>query len=204
MTISPPGQYPAFAEITWRDRRIQLELDWVGSAGASAPTVVFLHEGLGSVALWKDFPERLCRALGLRGVVFSRYGYGRSTARPLDEPLTADFMHYEAREVLPALFAQLGIVRPWLFGHSDGASIALLHAAYHGAGLSGIIVAAPHIMVEERGLASIRQARDAYLNASLRERLAHYHADVDSAFWGWNDIWLDPAFRGWDIREEVA
>jgi pimeloyl-ACP methyl ester carboxylesterase len=145
-----------------------------------------------------------CRAHGLRGLVFSRYGYGLSTARPQGEPLSANFMHYEALEVLPALFTQLGIVRPWLFGHSDGASIALLHAAHHGAGLSGIIVAAPHITVEETGLTAIRQARDAYLHGDFRERLAQYHADVDSAFWGWNDIWLDPAFRGWDIRDDVA
>lgn len=106
--------------------------------------------------------------------------------------------------MLPALLAQLGLVRPWLFGHSDGASIALLHAAHCGTDVSGIIVAAPHIMVEEAGLASIRQARDAYSNGSLRARLAQYHADVDSAFRGWNDIWLDPAFSSWDIRDEVA
>ena len=202
MTISTP--VPAFADITWRGRPIRLELSWVGNPASTSPTVVFLHEGLGSVALWKDFPERLCRALGLRGLVYSRYGYGSSTARPLDQPLGPDFMHYEATAVLPALLAQLGIHRPWLFGHSDGASIALLHAAHRGADLSGIIVAAPHIMVEEIGLASIRQARAAWLDGPLRDRLAPYHLDVDSAFRGWNDIWLDPAFAGWDIREEVA
>ena len=204
MTASTPAPRPTSADLAWRDRTIRLELHWVGNADSSYPTVVFLHEGLGSVALWKDFPDRFCRANGLRGLVFSRYGYGRSTARPLDQPLTGDFMHYEATEVLPALFAQLGIHRPWLFGHSDGASIALLHAARHGTDLGGIVVAAPHIMVEEIGVAAIRQAREAYLNGSFRTRLAQYHADVDSAFWGWNDIWLDPAFRGWDIRDEVA
>jgi pimeloyl-ACP methyl ester carboxylesterase len=204
MTISPPIFHPAFASLPWRDRNIELELKWVGDAASTCPTVVFLHEGLGSVALWKDFPERFCRAQGLRGLVYSRYGYGRSSARPLDQPLGPDFMHYEATEVLPALLAQLGIDRPWLFGHSDGASIALLHAAHRGASSSGIIVAAPHIMVEEIGLASIRQARAAYLDGPFRERLAPYHLDVDSAFWGWNDIWLDPAFAGWDIRKEVA
>lgn len=204
MMVSPPAPRPTSADIAWRDRTIRLELHWVGNADSSYPTVVFLHEGLGSVALWKDFPDRFCRANGLRGLVFSRYGYGHSTARPLDQPLTGDFMHYEATEVLPALFAQLGIHRPWLFGHSDGASIALLHAARHGTGLSGIVVAAPHVMVEEIGLAAIGQAREAYLNGSFRTRLAQYHADVDSAFWGWNDIWLDPAFRDWNIEAELA
>jgi pimeloyl-ACP methyl ester carboxylesterase len=204
MTTSPSVSRPDFIEIAWRDRTIQLELNWVGNDDSRYPTVVFLHEGLGSVALWKDFPDHFCRANGLRGLVFSRYGYGRSTARPLDRPLTGDFMHYEATAVLPGLFTRLGIDRPWLFGHSDGASIALLYAAHHGADLSGIVVVAPHIMVEEIGVASIRQAREAYLNGTFRSRLAQYHTDVDSAFWGWNDIWLDPAFRGWDIRDEVA
>lgn len=204
MNDSSPHEDPAFTDISWRGRPVRLELDWVGEPASRHPTVVFLHEGLGSVALWKDFPESFCRAHGLRGLVFSRYGYGRSTARPPDEALTPDFMHRQAWEVLPALLARLGIVRPWLFGHSDGASIALLHAARHGAELSGVVVAAPHIFVEERALASIRQAREAYLNGPLRARLAPYHDDVDSAFWGWNGIWLDPAFRHWDIRPEVA
>ena len=203
MTPNPAKQPSTFIDLPWRGRTIQLELDWVGLAASRYPTVVFLHEGLGSVALWKDFPERFCRAHGLRGLVFSRYGYGRSTPRPLDAPLTPDFMHYEADVVLPALLARLGVLRPWLFGHSDGASIALLHAARHGAQLSGIVAAAPHIMVEECGLAAIGRAREAWLHGPLRERLAPYHQDVDSAFRGWNDIWLDPAFRNWDIRGEM-
>lgn len=201
---TPTTAPPALVDLPWRDRRIRLEIDWVGDADSSYPPVVFLHEGLGSVALWKDFPDRFCRANGLRGLVYSRYGYGRSTPRRPDEPQTRDFLHHEAEVVLPALLAKLDIDRPWLFGHSDGASIALLHAARHGADLSGIVVAAPHIMVEEIGLASIRQAREAWLLGHLRERLAPYHLDVDSAFRSWNDIWLDPAFRDWDIRAEVA
>jgi pimeloyl-ACP methyl ester carboxylesterase len=203
MHTSPPATQP-FADIAWRGKLLRLELSWVGVPDSRHPAVVFLHEGLGSVAQWKDFPERFCAALGLRGLVFSRYGYGRSTPRPHDERWAPDFMHRQAWEVLPALFAQLGLVRPWLFGHSDGASIALLHAARHGGDLSGVVVMAPHIMVEEVGLASIRQAREAYLSGGLRERLARHHADVDSAFWGWNDAWLDPAFGAWDIRPEVA
>lgn len=204
MQTSPLATRPPFAEIEWRGRSLRLELDWVGVADSSYPVVVFLHEGLGSVGLWKDFPERFCRAHGLTGLVFSRYGYGRSTPRPADERWPVDFMQRQAWEVLPSLLAQLGLARPWLFGHSDGASIALLYAARYGDTLSGIVVAAPHIMVEEVSVAAIRQAREAYLAGPLRERLAQYHADTDSAFWGWNDVWLDPAFKEWDIRDEVA
>jgi pimeloyl-ACP methyl ester carboxylesterase len=112
-------------------------------------------------------------------------------------------MHEQAHEVLPALFSQLQIERPWLFGHSDGGSIALLHAAQFPDRVSGIIVAAPHIFVEDISVESIRLAREAYLQKGLRERLARFHGDVDSAFWGWNDIWLDPAFRSWNIEQEL-
>lgn len=192
-----------FARIDWRGRELRLEYQWVGEAGSAWPVVVFLHEGLGSVSLWKDFPERFCRAHGLRGLVFSRYGYGQSTPRPHGERWPVDFMHRQAREVLPALFSALDIRQPWLFGHSDGASIALLYAATFPQYVSGVIVAAPHIFVEEITLASIRQARQAYLESGLRERLARYHADIDSAFWGWNDVWLDPAFAAWNIEAEL-
>jgi pimeloyl-ACP methyl ester carboxylesterase len=202
--VRPPTAQPLFADIAWRGQPLRLELTWVGDPDSRHPPVVFLHEGLGSVAQWKDFPAQFCAAHGLRGLVFSRYGYGRSTPRPHGERWAPDFMHRQAWEVLPALFAQLGLSRPWLFGHSDGASIALLHAARHGDDPSGVVVMAPHIMVEDVGLASIRMAREAYLSGGLRERLARYHADVDSAFWGWNDAWLDPAFGAWDIRPEVA
>lgn len=191
-----------FADTAWRGRTVRHEYTWVGAAASPHPTVVFLHEGLGSVSLWRDFPERFCQAHGLRGLVYSRYGYGRSTARPLDQPLPHDFMHQQAWEVLPALLAGLGVERPWLFGHSDGASIALLHAAREP--VSGVIVMAPHILVEDIGVDAIGEAREAYLHGALRERLARHHSDVDSAFWGWNDVWLDPAFRSWDIRGEVA
>lgn len=199
-----PATRPSFVDLDWGGKPLRLELAWVGAPGSRQPVVVFLHEGLGSVSLWKDFPERFCRAHGLSGLVFSRYGYGRSTPRPHGERWAPDFMHAQAWEVLPALFAQLGLVRPWLFGHSDGASIALLAAARSGAGLSGIVVEAPHIFVEDRSIESIRQAREAYLQGPLRERLARHHGDADSAFWGWNEAWLDPAFRAWDIRAELA
>jgi pimeloyl-ACP methyl ester carboxylesterase len=191
---------PGFIDLDWKGTPLRLELAWVGVPDSPHPVVVFLHEGLGSIALWKDFPERYCRAHGFTGLVFSRYGYGHSTPRPLDEPLPPDFMERQAWEVLPLLFDRLKLDRPWLFGHSDGASIALLHAARHSGQLSGVVVMAPHVMVEDVALDSIRAAREAYVSGPLRERLARYHADVDSAFWGWNGIWLDPAFRGWDMR----
>jgi pimeloyl-ACP methyl ester carboxylesterase len=204
MPIPSSNARPRTVELSWRNKPLQLELDWVGVAQSAHPLVVFLHEGLGSVSLWKDFPEKFCQAHGLTGLVFSRYGYGDSTPRPHGERWPVDFMEQQAREVVPALLARLGLVKPWLFGHSDGASIALLVAARHGDMLSGVIVAAPHIMVEDVTVAAIAEARAAYLAGPLRERLARHHADVDSAFWGWNDVWLDPAFRNWDIRGEVA
>ncbi|OIJ44138.1 alpha/beta hydrolase family protein [Massilia timonae] len=202
MTQPMPDHQPFFVDLRWRDQRIQLEAQWVGAPASPAPTVVFLHEGLGSVSHWKNFPDEFCRAHGLRGLVFSRFGYGRSSERTA--ALTPDYLHQQAHEVLPALLAQLGIVKPWLFGHSDGASIALLYAARHSAELSGLIVAAPHLYVEDCALQAIAAARDAYRDGSLRARLAPYHADVDAAFRGWNDIWLDSAFRDWDIRADVA
>lgn len=195
---------PAYVELDWRGRPLSLEVRWVGSADPALPVMVFLHEGLGSVAMWKDFPQQFCEQHGLRGLVYSRYGYGNSTPRPADERWQPDFMHRQAVEVLPALLDTLGVERPWLFGHSDGGSIALLHAARFAENLRGVIVLAPHILVEDISVASIRLARDAYLSGGLRERLARYHADVDSAFWGWNTIWLDPAFRDWNIEAELA
>ena len=192
----------AFAQIEWRDKPLQLEYRWIGNQVSTQPAVVFLREGLGSVAMWKDFPERFCVDHGLRGLVFSRYGYGRSTPKPADERWAPDFMHLQAHEALPALFGRLQIERPWLFGHSDGASIALLHAARFD--VAGIIVVAPHIFVEDVSIASIEKARDAYERTDLRARLAHYHADPDSAFRGWNDAWLSPAFRSWNIEPELS
>ena len=171
---------------------------------AAAPLFVFLHEGLGSVAMWTDFPDRLCAAGGWRGLVYSRPGYGTSTPRRADERWTPDFMHREARLVLPALLDTLGVDvegdPPWLFGHSDGASIALIHAATFPSRVAGLVLLAPHLDVEEKGLAGIALARDAYLHGGLRERLARHHADVDSVFWGWNSVWLSADFRAFDIR----
>jgi len=135
--------------------------------------------------------------------VYSRPGYGRSTPRDKDERWDTDFMHRQAFEVLPALLSQLNIDQPWLFGHSDGGSISLLYASRYSERCAGLIVVAPHIMVEEISITSIHIARDAYLHQGLRERLARYHDDVDSAFFGWNDIWLSPAFRDWSIEADL-
>ena len=174
----------------------------------SRPLVIFLHEGLGSVAMWKDFPDRLCAAGGFRGLVYSRPGYGRSTPRPPNVKWRPDFMHAQARLVLPALLDALAIdVRadpPWLFGHSDGGSIALIHAASFPDRVSGLVVLAPHMFVEQEGLDSIVAVREAWMHGDLRDKLARHHDDVESAFWGWNDIWLDANFRAWNIEGLLA
>ena len=193
---------PLFAELRWRGRPLRLEYQWVGNPASTQPPIVFLHEGLGSLAMWKDFPKRLCDNLGMRGLVFSRYGYGRSTPKPPDERWPVSFMHAQAHEVLPLLFDALSIRRPWLFGHSDGGSIALLHASRFD--VAGLVVVAPHLFVEDVSITSIQEARDAYETTDLKQRLARYHADPDSAFRGWNDIWLDPAFRHWNIEADLA
>jgi pimeloyl-ACP methyl ester carboxylesterase len=195
-------------EVCWNDQPIELEALQI-KGPADGPLLVFLHEGLGSVSMWRDFPQQLCGRLGARGLVYSRPGYGRSTPRAHTERWGVDFMHRQAHEVLPALLQALGVQEPiWLLGHSDGGSIALLYAARHGAfgaapPLAGTIVLAPHILVEEVSVRSIEQARQAYLHTDLRQRLARHHDDPDSAFWGWNEVWLDPAFRGWSIEAEL-
>ena len=191
-----------FAEITWDGRPVRIEYDWVGEG---AGTIVFLHEGLGSRAMWRDFPARLAGALGMQGLVYSRPGYGKSTPRAAEERWEPDFMHRQAHEVLPAFLDALGITgKVSLYGHSDGGSIALLFAARFPRRVEKVIVAAPHIFVEDLSVESIERTRAAYLETDLRERLARYHEDVDSAFWGWNDIWLAPPFREWSIEAEIA
>ena len=199
-----PAGPSGLQRITWAGRPVDIEFAWVGAADPAAPLLVFLHEGLGSVAMWKDFPASLCQALGWRGLVYSRPGYGRSTPRPVAERWGLDFMHRQAQEVLPALLAALDVPGHYaLLGHSDGGSIALLHAAHAPQRVSACIVMAPHILVEAFGLASIRQAREQYVHGELRQRLGRHHEDVDSAFWGWNDIWLAPEFPQWQITSEL-
>lgn len=198
-----------FAEIDWRGRQVRIEHAFLAPERRGRPLIVFLHEGLGSLAMWRDFPQRLVDTLQCRGLVYSRPGYGRSTPRDAGEAWDLDFMHRQAHEVLPALLRALDIrtddpaQRPWLLGHSDGGSIALLYAARFVQQLAGAVVLAPHILVEDLSVRSIEQARRAYLDTDLRQRLARYHDDPDSAFWGWNRIWLHPPFREWSIEEEI-
>lgn len=197
---------------------VRLEVQTVPAPVGAPPRapIVFLHEGLGSVAMWhaRDgfWPTRVCEATGRAGVVYSRRGYGASDPVPdVRGPsalrdgqrigrLLPDYMHHEAWEVLPGLLRALRLERPILLGHSDGASIALLHASRQP--VAACVVMAPHVMVEEISLRSIEQARIAFENGDLRQRLARFHADVDGAFWQWNDLWLSAAFRSFDIRAE--
>jgi pimeloyl-ACP methyl ester carboxylesterase len=195
---------PAFVSVDWAGRDVRIEHAWIAPERTQAPLVVFLHEGLGSLAMWKEFPRALCDAAGVRGLVYSRPGYGRSTPREAEDAWGLDFMHRQAHELLPALLDALSITdKLWLFGHSDGGSIALLHAARFPDRVAGAIVLAPHILVEDLSVASITEARSAYLETDLKQRLAKYHDDPDSAFWGWNDIWLHPPFKQWSIEREI-
>jgi len=162
-------------------------------------TIVMLHEGLGSVAMWKDFPERVAEATGCGVLVYSRYGHGKSER--LAEKRSADFMHHEAKVVLPELLRAFQIERPILLGHSDGASIALIYAGTWPERVRGLALEAPHVFVEDLSIGSITAIRKLYESTDLSERLARYHDYVDSTFRGWNDIWLDPQFREWNIEE---
>jgi pimeloyl-ACP methyl ester carboxylesterase len=166
---------------------------------ASRSTLVFLHEGLGSLAMWRDFPAKLAQATGAPAVVYSRYGYGCSD--PLSAPRDVRYMHEEALVTLPELRQKLALDDVVLVGHSDGASIALIHAGSGGLPVRALVLEAPHVFVEDISIAGIEAARQAYTTTDLRQRLARYHEDVESAFRGWNDIWLDPAFRAWNIEE---
>jgi len=165
---------------------------------ASAATIVMLHEGLGSMALWKDFPHQLATRTGCGVLVYSRYGHGNS--EKLTEKRPVEFMHHEGELVLPELLDKLGIARPILLGHSDGGSIALIFAGKYPEGARALILEAPHVFVEDLSVASIAEAKIRFETTDLRRRLGCYHAHVDETFWGWNDIWLDPRFRAWNIE----
>jgi len=180
-----------------------LEYRMIGPAPDDAPTIVMLHEGLGSVGLWGDFPEKLQAATSAGILAYSRAGYGASTRVELPRPI--DYMHIEALEVLPKLLDQIGFRRGILLGHSDGASIAAIYAggvADHR--VRGVAMIAPHFIVEDVSVTSIAEIRNAYETTGLRTRLARWHSDVDNAFYGWNGAWLDPKFRNWDISEYLA
>ncbi len=176
----------------------QLEYRLIGPAPEDAPTIVMLHEGLGCLGLWGDFPQKLAQATGLGVFVYSRAGYGGSSAVPLPRPLT--YMHEEARDTLPRLLGAIGFRRGALLGHSDGASIAAIYAGSQAdPRLVCASLIAPHFLVEDFGLCEIAKARDLYRTTDLRAKLARWHKHVDVAFCGWNDAWLDPGFRQWDL-----
>jgi pimeloyl-ACP methyl ester carboxylesterase len=181
---------------TVEGRRIEA-VELPGDAGRRP--LVLLHEGLGSVGLWRGFPAALNEATGRRVIAFSRFGHGRSEPPP--QPRTPAFFHEEALEVLPALLAQLDAADPILVGHSDGGSIALIHAAYHP--VTAVALIAPHVFVEDVTVEEIRRTRELYVSGDLRERMARHHDDPDAAFFGWCDVWLDPAFRAWNIEADA-
>jgi pimeloyl-ACP methyl ester carboxylesterase len=180
-----------------------LETKWWGPGPDAAPTLVLLHEGLGCVALWRDFPEALAAATGCGVFAYSRFGYGGSDPVALPRPMT--YMHDEALTVLPRVLDAAGVRRVVLIGHSDGGSIAAIHAgAVRDPRVVGVVMMAAHFFVEELNIASIRAIKATYEQGDLRERLARYHRNVEVAFRGWNDAWLDPRFGAFDITQQVA
>jgi pimeloyl-ACP methyl ester carboxylesterase len=181
----------------------RLEYRMIGPRPDAAPTLVLLHEGLGSVGLWGDFPDKLQAVTGMGVFVYSRAGYGHSDPVKLPRPLS--YMHDEARDTLPRLLDAIGFQRGLLIGHSDGASIAAIYAGSHqDHRVNGLVLIAPHFFTEDSGIASIVEAKKAYETGDLRQRLTRWHKDVDNAFRGWNGAWLDPGFRQWDITEQLA
>jgi pimeloyl-ACP methyl ester carboxylesterase len=195
MSLSPSG----FLHINDSD----LEYRMIGPQPSEAPTIVMLHEGLGSAALWGDFPQSLQAATGMGVFVYSRAGYGASTPVTLPRPL--DYMSREALDVLPLVLERIGFERGILLGHSDGASIAAIHAGgSNDHRVRGVALIAPHFVVEHVSVASIAEIRTTYETTDLRSKLARWHQNVDNAFYGWNDAWLEPDFRRWDISDYLA
>jgi len=192
----PASSEPSFVTVQGR----KLEVRTIAGTRRDAPALVFLHEGLGSVSMWRDFPEKAAQAAGCTAVVYSRYGHGQSEV--LREPRAVDYMHVEALEALPELLDKLGIEDPILVGHSDGGSIALLYAAVRG-GVRGLVLMAPHVFVEDISVESIARAKTAFEGTDLPQKLGRHHVDAAKTFRGWNDIWLHPDFRGWSIEEHL-
>ena len=197
---TPLASSPPIRECRTVDGK-RLEILLYPAAGSKA-TIVMLHEGLGSVAMWKDFPERIAEATGCRVLVYSRYGHGKSER--LAEKRAPDFMHHEAKVVLPELLHQFEIQQPVLLGHSDGGSIALIYAGTWPERVRGLVLEAPHVFVEDFGLRSTIAIRTIYESTDLSKKLGRYHDHVDEMFRGWNDIWLDPQFRAWNIEDYVS
>jgi pimeloyl-ACP methyl ester carboxylesterase len=174
--------------------------EWVGEPASGKPTLVFLHEGLGSIRQWRDFPHKVAAATGCRALVYDRYGYGQSEGLQ-EARRTVRFMHDEALHALPDLLKALAIENPLLIGHSDGASIALIHAGA-GDGVRGVLAMAPHVFIEPICLTSIDKAAQTFESTDLAQRLGRYHRDARKTFYGWADVWLDAEFKGWDIRDD--
>jgi pimeloyl-ACP methyl ester carboxylesterase len=182
---------------------MRLEYRMIGPRPDAAPTIVMLHEGLGSVGLWGDFPDRIAAATGAGVFVYSRAGYGKSAPGKL--PRTTRFMHEEACDVLPRVLDAIGFQRGFLLGHSDGGSIAAIYAgSVQDHRVRGLILIAPHFFTEDMGLAEIVRAREAFTSGNFRDKLSRWHADVDGAFRSWSEPWLDPQFRKWDITESLG
>ncbi len=182
---------------------LRLEYRMIGPRPDAAPTIVMLHEGLGSVGLWGSFPDQIAAATGAGVFVYSRAGYGQSSPGTL--PRSTRFMHEEACEVLPRVLEAIGFQRGILLGHSDGGSIATIYAgSVQDHRVRGLVLLAPHFFTEDMGIAEIRRARDAFVEGSFRDKLKRWHADVDCAFRSWSEPWLDPDFRKWDITEALG
>ena len=179
----------------------QLECAWWGPPPGAAPTLIFLHEGLGCVSMWRDFPRRAAAATGCGALVYSRAGYGNSD--PIALPRPPGFMHREALVTLPQVLEAMEVRDGILVGHSDGGSIALIYAGSgHAARVRGLILEAPHVFVEDISVESIARAAENYRSGDLKRRLERHHGEnVECAFWGWNNVWLDLAFRSWNIEE---
>jgi pimeloyl-ACP methyl ester carboxylesterase len=213
MTGTPPGAKPEAAQegdgsatvrIPTPQGTCDVEYRRVASGPADAPQLVFLHESLGSCATWRDFPDRLCAAGGFRGLAYSRPGFGRTQSRLARRRWPLDYMHTEGLETLPALLQALGEPGPcWLFGHSDGGSIALIAATVR-ARYAGVIALAPHVFVEETTLRGVAAMGAAAADGRLLQRLARHHDDPEGVFHRWHDTWLDPAFRDWNIEPLLA
>jgi pimeloyl-ACP methyl ester carboxylesterase len=189
MTTSTPSTFVNVRGRSLEYRRI--------AAAADGPTLVFLHEGLGSISQWRDFPAGIVAGTGLPAIVYARYGHGKSDV--VHQPRGVDFMQREAQESLPELLRQLGVAQPILIGHSDGASIALIYAG-SGHPLQALVAMAPHVFVEDISIDSIAAARRAFETTDLPRKLSRHHVDASKTFYGWNDVWLAPEFRAWNIE----
>lgn len=206
MTSLPASATHPTIQIQRAGQPVHIEYQWIDAPDTQAPLLIFLHEGLGSISTWRDWPRQVCQQLGCRGLVTSRYGYGQSTPRTPDEPRDLQYLHQEAEQDLPAVLDALGLAqeRPFLYGHSDGGSIALLYAAAFPERVAAIAVAAPHIFVEDMTVQGIHVANEAYRTTNMKQRLGRHHRDPDSVFFSWSDTWLTPAFRDWNIEADVA